>query len=186
MSKTDDTKFLTKYLCGLRTAYRMMPELSHQDLGSWSEEERAEHEATQERVARLADKCGFDGSLFRDHLLETFGEDPLGQEVRQWLGEQILTLSRIIAKIEEPADPSLIPDDAQLVTIPQLARLLGWGESLVRERDRKGLLPRPVCTGGKIQWRRDEINAWIRASMPVRETWERQRKQWMEEDNVAA
>jgi len=87
------------------------------------------------------------------------------------LKKRIETIPKIIHAIEKPPDNSIIPDDAELLTVPQVARLLGWGESVVRERDKKGLLPLPVRIGGTIQWRRKEIVEWIAAGCPPRAKW---------------
>lgn len=35
--------------------------------------------------------------------------------------------------------------------------------------------PRPVRFGKLIRWRRDELEAWIRAGLPCREVWEKRR-----------
>ena len=76
------------------------------------------------------------------------------------------------AYLKEKVDRSIIPDDVELLTIPQMARLLGWGESVVRQRDKQGLLPAPLRFGGTIQWRRREIIDWISAGCPTRQKWE--------------
>ncbi|MHC4539735.1 MAG: helix-turn-helix transcriptional regulator [Planctomycetota bacterium] len=99
------------------------------------------------------------------------------------LKEQLKLLQEIIpaviTEIEKSPDRSLIPEGAELLTVPQVARLTGWGESVVRQRDRKGLLPAPLRFGGTIQWSRKELLAWIGAGGPPRQKWEliKQRKE---------
>ncbi len=120
-------------------------------------------------VARLADENGFDGSLFRN---STIFNDPTSLQSKRHLIRQIETIDKIIATIEKPPDRSIIPDDAELLTIPQVARLLGWGESVVRQRNDKGLLPMPLRFGGTIQWNRQELKEWMEQGCPPRQKWE--------------
>lgn len=65
-----------------------------------------------------------------------------------------------------------LPHDLQLLSVKQLALVLGWSEHSVRERDKQGLLPQPLRFKGTIQWSRQEIGNWIKAGCPDRQTWE--------------
>jgi len=85
---------------------------------------------------------------------------------------QLQDLMRAIAAIGIPPDPSAIPEDAELLTARQVARMLTWGESTVRQRDREGRIPAPIRFNGTVQWARGELMAWINAGCPHREKWE--------------
>ena len=37
----------------------------------------------------------------------------------------------------------------------------------------RGLLPAPIRLGGAVKWLKSEIDAWLEAGAPDRETWER-------------
>jgi len=91
-------------------------------------------------------------------------------EIRKQTLQAILAVK---AAISESQSLSKIPQDVELLTVPQVALLTGWGESVVRQRNRDGLLPKPLRFGGTIQWGRKEILAWICVKCPSREQWER-------------
>lgn len=57
---------------------------------------------------------------------------------------------------------------------PQLAEVLGLSVRTVRRLDALGKLPRPVRIGGAVRWRREEIDQWLGAGCPDRQTWESQ------------
>lgn len=118
-------------------------------------------------IARLADENGYDGQLFID-----LDDNPISLQSIRHLGEQIRTLRIIIAAIEKPTDRSIIPEGAETINIPQLARLLQSGESVVREQNNKGLLPAPLDLGGVIRWGRAEIMDWMVAGCPNSQRWE--------------
>jgi predicted DNA-binding transcriptional regulator AlpA len=123
------------------------------------------------RVAQLAREVGIDGKMFfkpRDDYSPT--------EMIKPLSEQIATIGCIIAETEKPADNSTIPEGAELLTVSQVARLTGWAESVVRQRNKQGLLPKPVRFGGTIQWIRKDFIAWIEAGCPSRQKWELQKQ----------
>lgn len=50
--------------------------------------------------------------------------------------------------------------------------MLGWGESVVRERDKKGYLPVPYRFGGTIQWYKKELENWLNQGCPMRQKWD--------------
>ena len=102
-----------------------------------SKERQARFHTNHEQVARLADEYCFDGTIFRGLS---------GQEfdyfcVLRRIDKQIELIPRIIAKIEKPIDNSIIPEGAEMLSVPQVARLLGWGEinSIVNGEKHHGL-----------------------------------------------
>ncbi len=99
------------------------------------------------------------------------------QELRR-LKKQIETIPKVIAILEKPeiVDRSVIPEQAELLSVAQVATMLGWGESVVRQRDKEGLLPIPNRFGGAIQWSRSELQSWIDAGCPKRQQWELQKQ----------
>jgi predicted DNA-binding transcriptional regulator AlpA len=129
--------------------------------------------AKVERVARLADDYDFDGSLFRELIPP---DDPLSVQEARKLRKQIETIPKIIAAIERPINKSIIPEGAELLSVAQVATMLGWGESVVRQRDKDGLLPMPYRFGGTVQWSRKELESWINAGCPNRQQWENQKQ----------
>ncbi len=111
-SRKDDIKFLHQYLQGLREWYEKSDWLIPSDLHEPSEKQRTECEATEERVARLADANGFDGSLFRQYLLEGSDHDPLSLQSLHQTRRKIETVPRIIVKLEESEqDENTSPSD---------------------------------------------------------------------------
>jgi hypothetical protein len=98
-SRKEDIEFLRAYLRELRKWYEDSAYLVASDLYEPSEKQRAEYEATEERVARLADANGFDGKFFRDYLFPE--PPPLSVEDLRQVGSKIETVPRIIAKLEE-------------------------------------------------------------------------------------
>ncbi len=184
--RQSNLSFLRGHLETLQKHYEYAQELLPHELTS-SEERVARWNEEQERVARLADQLGFDGSLFRDHLTRVF-EERLSLPSPEQIRRKIEAVPRLIAKLEEPVPEetsTTIPEEAKLLTARQVGKVLQCGESTVRERDRKGLLPQPIRVGGSLQWRRDELKAWIEADCPPREVWNRDRNTWMEEKSNA-
>lgn len=94
------------------------------------------------------------------------------ESLREQLKQLQQTIPKIIAAIDKPPERSLIPEGAELLTIPQVARMLGWGESVLRQRDKQGLLPAPLRFGGTIQWNRQELKVWMEQRCPPRQKWE--------------
>lgn len=64
-----------------------------------------------------------------------------------------------------------------LLNKEQVGRLLGGVSVATVERlHANGRLgPRPVRLGKLVRWRRDELEAWIKAGLPCREVWEKRR-----------
>ncbi len=170
MTQKADVEFLRAYLKSLQDSYQTLDYLCPDDFVLPPDDYIPTTSPEAERVARLADDNGFDGNLFRCLLKGDDGPVSI-PSISRYLYEQIETIPRIIAAIERPADRSAIPPNAELLTIPQVAGLLQCGESVVRERDKKGLLPVPIRIGGTIQWRRKEIEGWIEAGCPARQKW---------------
>jgi len=119
-SLKEDVELLKAYLKELQKRYEVIWELSREDFNPPSDDIPTTSQ-NEERVARLADDNGFDGSLFRNL---TKNDDPTSLQSIRHLEREIETIPRIIAQIEKPADHSTIPDDAELLTVPQVARLL--------------------------------------------------------------
>lgn len=59
-----------------------------------------------------------------------------------------------------------------VLTVATLAVLLDTSTRTIYRLDSSGMIPKPIRLGGRPRWRRDEIEAWISAGMPSRETWE--------------
>ena len=76
------------------------------------------------------------------------------------------------ASADPPADPAAPP---LVVDARRLAAMLCAGLRTIRTHDAAGRLPKPVRIGGKVLWPVAEINDWIRAGCPDRETWEARR-----------
>ena len=72
-------------------------------------------------------------------------------------------------------DDSMIPDGVELLSVRQVAWMLGCGQSVVRQRDKQRMLPKPVRLGGSVKWRRRELIDWISADCPSRQIWEQMR-----------
>lgn len=168
-----DVEFLEVYLKKLIRKYEQLLELSPHDTYLSPCDDCKIVNPEDERVARIADDYGFDGSLYRDIIVD---DDLFSIQYAKRFRKKIDTIPQIIAAIEKPLDKSIIHNDAELLTIPQVARILQCGESVVRERDKKGLLPLPIRIGGTIQWRKTELKEWIGAKCPVREKWELMRQ----------
>jgi len=56
-----------------------------------------------------------------------------------------------------------------------LADCLGVSIRHVRRMDAAGLLPGPVRLGGAVRWVAADIEGWLRAGCPDRQSWERSR-----------
>ena len=119
------------------------------------------------RAAQLANDNGFDGGIF----FKSFN-DPTSSKSKGNHAKQSETIPQIIATIQKSKYNSIIPDGAELLTISQVARMLGWAESVVRQRDKKGLLPTPHRFGGTIQWNRRELQDWLVTGCLPRDKWQ--------------
>ena len=70
-----------------------------------------------------------------------------------------------------PSSPAIEP--SLLLTAAQYGRLLGVAERTLWGLDAGGKIPRPLRLSAKCtRWRRDEVEAHIRAGMPSRAAWE--------------
>jgi len=131
--------------------------------------------AKTEQIARIIDDCNLDGSLFRRDFIPT--DNPLSLQQAKRLEKKKDIISKAIAELEKSADKSIIPEGTELLSVSQAARFLGWGESVVRQRDKvEKLLPEPCKFGGTIQWSRRELLNWIDAGCPQRQEWELQKQ----------
>ncbi|MHC4950818.1 MAG: LLM class flavin-dependent oxidoreductase [Planctomycetota bacterium] len=126
-----------------------------------------------ERVARLADKYGFDGALFRNSMPSD--EGPLSIEAYGRLEAEITTIPKIIAAIEKPDDPYIAPAGAETLTVLQMTRKVQRGESEIRRMNKTGELPKPLMDG-KLLWSNKEITLWIQTGCPDRNEWEMTKK----------
>ena len=52
------------------------------------------------------------------------------------------------------------------------AALCGIGRSLWLELHASGRCPLPIRLGRRVVWRREELEAWVRAGCPARERWQ--------------
>lgn len=52
-----------------------------------------------------------------------------------------------------------------------LASKLKISRSMVHKLNSAGKLPAPVRLGRCLRWRADEINSWVSAGCPARDTW---------------
>ncbi|MFA5299347.1 MAG: hypothetical protein WC389_14250, partial [Lutibacter sp.] len=101
MSPKEDIGFLKAFLKKLQKNYQNLSELCYpQDFQICESDTIPATGAKAERTARLADANGFDGSLFRNTIPNN-DDDPTSQPAMRHLKEQIETIPRIIAKIEE-------------------------------------------------------------------------------------
>ena len=64
-----------------------------------------------------------------------------------------------------------------LLNATEAARLCGVGRTLWSEMHAAARVPVPIRFGRRVLWRREELEAWVRAGCPARhrwqETWER-------------
>lgn len=128
-----------------------------------------------EEIARIADEFGHDGSIFRE-LFQV--DDPVSIKEAKRLEKKIETILKIIAAIERPTDKSAITENAELVSIPQLSRILQIGQSEIRRKNNKGDIPASLPISKNLLWSRKKITDWINAGCPNRQQWEvkKQRK----------
>ena len=100
--RKDDIKFLREYHRRYRRWHEQSSCLVWADLDEGTEQQRRQCEADEERVARLADANGLDGSLFRDYLTVTKDDNPLSSQAIKRLREKIKVLGHLIIKLEDP------------------------------------------------------------------------------------
>jgi len=128
LSIKDNAAFLKAYQKDLQESYHIAHELCYpDDFIPVPEGEVPTTPPDSERVARLADDNGFDGSLFRDL---TNNGDPTSLQSMKSLKKKIETIPRIIAKIEkavetehdETLEPTDLIDLAKALTYVQISR----------------------------------------------------------------
>jgi predicted DNA-binding transcriptional regulator AlpA len=66
-------------------------------------------------------------------------------------------------------------EPAALLDILDVANRLDCSRNHVANLDARGALPRPIRIGRLKKWSPSEIDSWIAAGAPDRETWERDR-----------
>lgn len=76
-----------------------------------------------------------------------------------------------------PSDPVVTPPsnlvEALLLDARAAAQLLAVSESTLWKLHSSGRIPNPMRLGGRVvRWRREELEAWVRAGCPPRERWE--------------
>lgn len=71
-----------------------------------------------------------------------------------------------------PKTTSSENNDAQLMTVGDVARSLRLSVRATWRANAAGFLPRPLKVGRATRWRSEEISDWVRAGMPVRAVWE--------------
>lgn len=64
------------------------------------------------------------------------------------------------------------PKEALTVSAKELAIMLGVSVRQIWRLNAAGMLPRAVSLGGSRKWLRKEIEAFLEAGCPDRETWE--------------
>jgi predicted DNA-binding transcriptional regulator AlpA len=71
--------------------------------------------------------------------------------------------------------PTAVPIGSEplLIDIKELCRKLGRSKASIERDIELGRIPAPLRLGNSRKWRLAEINAWVEAGMPDRETWER-------------
>ena len=65
-----------------------------------------------------------------------------------------------------------VPAPGLLIDIGQLVALLRRSVASLERDQAAGRLPAPVYVGGSRRWRRAEIEAWVAADCPDRQTWQ--------------
>lgn len=62
--------------------------------------------------------------------------------------------------------------DQALVSVRQVAGLLGVSQRHVWAMAAHGQMPMPVRLGRSVRWNRAELLSWIKAGCPARDRWE--------------
>ncbi|OQA91384.1 MAG: hypothetical protein BWY26_01014 [Elusimicrobia bacterium ADurb.Bin231] len=100
-SSKQDIKFIKNYLKELQKSYKILSEITYEDLIISSDQGDVPTTSSEaERVARLADEYGFDGTLYRN-LIPDFDDNPTSLQSMRHLRKQIEVIPKIIAKIEK-------------------------------------------------------------------------------------
>jgi predicted DNA-binding transcriptional regulator AlpA len=61
----------------------------------------------------------------------------------------------------------ILPSEPLMITAAELARLLRISTRTLWRRRSGGELPQPVCFGGTVRWRLEEIKNWIARGCPI-------------------
>lgn len=166
----DNVKFIQQYLSKLNEEYFTIQQLIPPDITDFQPDKFYPPTPNEERAAQLADDCGCDIRPFQGYRsADDIAIDMEDNECH--ISKQIRVLEQILVKLKKPP-ATTIPNNAKLLSVSQVALMLGWGESVVRQRDKAGLLPKAIKTGGTIQWNRQELNSWMNAGCPARQQWE--------------
>jgi len=68
-----------------------------------------------------------------------------------------------------------VAQDLILLSVSDLARVLGTSTRTVWRLLEKGKLPKPMRLGSRPRFRADELCEWVKAGMPAAEEWESSR-----------
>ncbi len=98
-AKDNNVEFLESFRNELIRTYQIVSELCPSDFAPVPDDPLPTKDEKAERVARLADENGFDGSLFRN---STTFDDPTSLLSMRLLGKQNETIYKIIAAIDKP------------------------------------------------------------------------------------
>jgi len=58
-----------------------------------------------------------------------------------------------------------------LLSVSDLAELLNTSSRTIHRLNSAGLIPCPLRVGCRLRWRREEIDAWLKAGCPSRNGW---------------
>jgi predicted DNA-binding transcriptional regulator AlpA len=64
----------------------------------------------------------------------------------------------------------ILPSEPLMITAAELAQLLRISTRTLWRRRSAGELPQPVCFGGAVRWRLEEIKNWITRGCPALDT----------------
>jgi len=64
-----------------------------------------------------------------------------------------------------------VQQDLQLLSVSDLARVLGTSTRTIWRLLEQGKLPKPARLGSRPRWPADEVRNWIKAGMPEAESW---------------
>jgi predicted DNA-binding transcriptional regulator AlpA len=78
----------------------------------------------------------------------------IARQVAREVGAALVGELRTLATPVPPALP-------ELLTVPDVARLVKVEAKTVRPWRTDGLLPEAICIGGVLRWRREAIEAWL-------------------------
>jgi excisionase family DNA binding protein len=66
---------------------------------------------------------------------------------------------------------TLVQDDLLLLSVTDLARVLGTSTRTIWRLLEQGKLPKPSRLGARTRWPAGEVREWIKAGMPDAESW---------------